>query len=62
MVNADEGEPGTFKDRHCMETEPHKVLEGMLIAANVIGAGDAYIYLRDEYPHIHQLLRSELRS
>ena len=60
VVNADEGEPGTFKDRHCMETEPHKVLEGMLIAANVIGASDAYIYLRDEYPHIHQMLRTEL--
>ena len=60
VVNADEGEPGTFKDRHCLETEPHKVLEGMLVAANVIGASDAYIYLRDEYPDIHQMLRAEL--
>ena len=60
VVNADEGEPGTFKDRHCLETEPHKVLEGMLVAANVVGASDAYIYLRDEYPHIHQMLLTEL--
>ncbi len=62
VVNADEGEPGTFKDRHCLETEPHKVLEGMLVAANVIGASDAYIYLRDEYPHIHQMLLTEVSA
>jgi len=62
VVNADEGEPGTFKDRFCFETEPHKVLEGMLIAANVVGAEDAYIYLRDEYPQVHQILDDEIQA
>jgi len=59
-VNADEGEPGTFKDRHCLETSPHQVLEGALIAAWVIEASDIYIYLRDEYPHIHEILEGEI--
>ncbi len=59
-VNADEGEPGTFKDRHCLETNPHKVLEGALIAAWVIEAGAIYIYLRDEYPHIRAILEEEI--
>lgn len=49
-VNADEGEPGTFKDRFVMETAPHQFLEGMLIAASVIGAEKIYLYVRDEYP------------
>ena len=49
-VNADEGEPGTFKDRHYLERDPHRFLEGMLIAAWAIEAEAAYIYLRDEYP------------
>src|SRR5262245_61275704 len=48
-VNADEGEPGTFKDRHFLETDPHRVLEGMLIAARVVEASDIYFYIRDEY-------------
>ena len=61
-VNADEGEPGTFKDRYCFETEPHKVLDGALIAAAVIEAEDIYIYLRDEYPHIHALLEREIEA
>ncbi|MHA1597733.1 MAG: NAD(P)H-dependent oxidoreductase subunit E [Alphaproteobacteria bacterium] len=61
VVNADEGEPGTFKDRHCLETDPHRVLEGALIAAWAIEADDIYIYLRDEYPHIRQLLARELK-
>ena len=60
VVNADEGEPGTFKDRHCFETEPHKVLEGALIAANVVEAEDVYIYLRDEYAQVRQLLIAEI--
>ncbi len=60
VLNADEGEPGTFKDRHCLETDPHRVLEGMLIAAWVVEAGDAYVYLRDEYPEIRRLLEAEL--
>lgn len=58
-VNADEGEPGTFKDRHYLEAHPHSMLEGMLIAAWAIDARQCYIYLRDEYPHIHKLLTDE---
>ena len=54
VVNADEGEPGTFKDRHCLETEPHRVLEGMLLAAHAIGAAECWIYLRDEYPDVRR--------
>ncbi len=57
-VNADEGEPGTFKDRHCLETDPHRVLEGALIAAWAVEADDIYIYLRDEYPHILNILKT----
>jgi len=59
-VNADEGEPGTFKDRHCFETDPHRVLEGTLIAAWAVEAEAAYIYLRDEYPAIRELLMTEI--
>mgnify|MGYP003867424105 CR=1 FL=1 len=55
-VNIDEGEPGTFKDRHYLEQDPHRFLEGMLIAAKVIGITSCYIYIRDEYPHIRHLL------
>ena len=61
-VNADEGEPGTFKDRHCFETQPHRVLEGALIAAWTVGAGAIYIYLRDEYPAIRDLLQTEITA
>jgi formate dehydrogenase len=60
VINADEGEPGTFKDRHYLETDPHRFLEGMLIASWAIEAEEVYIYLRDEYPHIHRLLNQEL--
>lgn len=49
VVNADEGEPGTFKDRLIMEGDPHKLLEGMMIASYAIGANLAYIYIRGEY-------------
>ena len=59
-VNADEGEPGTFKDRFYLETDPHRFLEGMLIAAWAVEADEIYIYLRDEYPHLHGLLRDEI--
>src|SRR5207247_1822965 len=55
-VNADEGEPGTFKDRHYLETDPHRFLEGMLIAAWVVEAEESYIYLRDEYPEARAIL------
>jgi NADH:ubiquinone oxidoreductase subunit F (NADH-binding)/NADH:ubiquinone oxidoreductase subunit E len=61
-VNADEGEPGTFKDRHYLERDPHRFLEGMLIAAWVVEAPDVYIYLRDEYPEIRLMLEAELAS
>jgi len=59
-VNADEGEPGTFKDRHYLESEPHKFLEGMLIAAWVVEAETVYIYLRDEYPAARKILLDEI--
>ena len=49
VVNADEGEPGTFKDRYIMERDPHNLLEGMIIAAYAIGSHKAYIYIRGEY-------------
>jgi len=60
VVNADEGEPGTFKDRHYLETDPHRFLEGALIAAWAIQADNIYIYLRDEYPHIKKILEKEI--
>jgi formate dehydrogenase len=56
-INADEGEPGTFKDRYHLERDPHRFLEGMLLAAWAIEADAAYIYLRDEYPHIREIAR-----
>jgi formate dehydrogenase beta subunit len=59
-VNADEGEPGTFKDRYYMERDPHRFLEGMLIAAWIVEAGEIYIYLRDEYPEIRLMLAGEI--
>ncbi len=59
-VNIDEGEPGTFKDRHYLEQDPHRFLEGMLIAACVVGIETIYIYLRDEYAGCRQLLEREL--
>jgi formate dehydrogenase beta subunit len=61
-VNADEGEPGTFKDRYFLETDPHRFLEGMLIGAWAIAARDIYIYLRDEYPQIRALLEREIAA
>jgi formate dehydrogenase len=59
-VNADEGEPGTFKDRHYLERDPHRFIEGMLIAAWVIETPDIYIYIRDEYPEVRLMLADEL--
>ena len=59
-VNADEGEPGTFKDRYYLELDPHRFIEGMLIAAWVVEAKETYIYLRDEYPEVRLLLEREL--
>ncbi len=59
-INADEGEPGTFKDRYYLEERPHQFLEGMLIAAWGVDASEAYIYLRDEYPAARGILESEI--
>jgi formate dehydrogenase len=59
-VNADEGEPGTFKDRYYLERDPHRFIEGMLIAAWVVDAPAIYLYVRDEYPEVRLLLRDEL--
>jgi formate dehydrogenase beta subunit len=59
-VNADEGEPGTFKDRFYLERDPHRFIEGMLIAAWVVEAADTYLYIRDEYPEVRLLLVEEL--
>jgi formate dehydrogenase len=59
-VNADEGEPGTFKDRFYLERDPHRFIEGMLIAAWVVEAPDTYLYIRDEYPEVRLLLAEEI--
>ena len=62
VVNADEGEPGTFKDRYLLETDPHRVLEGMLIAAWAVEASAVWFYLRDEYPAAREILTRELAA
>jgi formate dehydrogenase len=59
-INADEGEPGTFKDRFYLEQDPHRCLEGALIAGWAGGCERGYFYLRDEYPEIHALLHAEM--
>jgi formate dehydrogenase len=59
-VNIDEGEPGTFKDRYFLERDPHRFLEGMLVAAWCAGVGEIYIYLRDEYAGCRSILEKEL--
>ena len=59
-VNGDEGEPGTFKDRIYLESEPHKFLEGMLIAAWAVEAEQVFIYMRDEYPAVLKILKAEI--
>ena len=61
-VNIDEGEPGTFKDRHYLERDPHRFLEGLLIAAWAVGVDAVYIYLRDEYHGCRALLERELAA
>jgi NADH:ubiquinone oxidoreductase subunit F (NADH-binding) len=58
-VNGDEGEPGTFKDRYYLALDPHRFIEGMLIAAWVVEAPDTYVYIRDEYPEIRLMLADE---
>jgi formate dehydrogenase len=59
-INGDEGEPGTFKDRYYLETDPHRFIEGMLIGAQVVEAPEIYIYIRDEYPASRQILEREI--
>lgn len=61
-VNGDEGEPGTFKDRHYLERTPHLFLEGMLIAAWAVEAETCFIYMRDEYPAVLHILRTEIKA
>ena len=60
-INGDEGEPGTFKDHHYLPRDPHRFLEGMLIAAWVVEATDVYIYMRDEYPDVIKFLKKEIK-
>ena len=60
VINADEGEPGTFKDRYYLEREPHGFLEGALVSAWAVEAKALYIYLRDEYPGLHDVLKQSI--
>ena len=59
-VNGDEGEPGTFKDRYYLNSDPHRFLEGTLIGAHIVEATDVYIYIRDEYPAAREILEREI--
>jgi formate dehydrogenase beta subunit len=61
-INIDEGEPGTFKDRYYLERDPHRFIEGMLIAAHVVGVDSIYVYLRDEYHQCRAILETELAA
>ena len=61
-VNGDEGEPGTFKDRHYLSTDPHRMIEGILVAGHIVGIEKCYIYIRDEYPEIIAMLHEELAA
>ena len=61
-VNGDEGEPGTFKDRSYLESDPHRFLEGALIASYFINAQKVYIYMRDEYPTVIKILLDEINK
>jgi formate dehydrogenase len=61
-INLDEGEPGTFKDRYYLERDPHRFLEGAVIAACAVGIADVYVYLRDEYHGCREILQHELAA
>ena len=61
-INIDEGEPGTFKDRYYLERDPHRFLEGALIAAWAVGIAEIYIYLRDEYHGCRAILEQRDRG
>lgn len=62
LCNADEGEPGTFKDRPILEKNPHLLIEGMIISAYAIGAEYGYIYLRGEYPKAKEILETAIKQ
>ncbi|UUP15696.1 NAD(P)H-dependent oxidoreductase subunit E [Nitratireductor thuwali] len=61
-INGDEGEPGTFKDRIYLERDPHRTFEGALVAAHAVEAERIYFYMRDEYPAVLQILRTEIAA
>jgi NADH:ubiquinone oxidoreductase subunit F (NADH-binding) len=61
-VNGDEGEPGTFKDRYYLESDPHRTLEGAMIAAHAVEGERIYVYMRDEYPAVLEILRREIAA
>lgn len=61
-INGDEGEPGTFKDRYYLERDPHRLFEGALIAAHYVEAERIYLYMRDEYPAVLEILRREIAA
>ncbi len=61
-INVDEGEPGTFKDRYYLERDPHRMIEGALIASWAMEAERCFIYVRDEYPHIIEIFRREIEK
>ena len=61
-INGDEDEPGTFKDRYYLERNPHAMFEGALIGAHVVGAERCYVYMRDEYPAVLNILRDEIAA
>jgi formate dehydrogenase len=61
-INGDEGEPGTFKDRYYLERDPHRTLEGAMIAAAAVEAERIYFYMRDEYPAVLEILRREIEA
>jgi NADH-quinone oxidoreductase subunit F len=62
VCNADESEPGTFKDRILMEEDPHRTIEGMIIAAHAVGASRGYIYVRGEYPYAFKVMGDALEE
>ena len=61
-INCDEAEPGTFKDRYYLERDPHRFLEGVLIAAQVVGIDSCYLYVRDEYPGVIEILNAAIEE
>jgi len=62
VCNADESEPGTFKDRYLMERHPHALIEGMITASYALGAKDSYIYIRGEYFYVHRILEKAIKE